>query len=76
MGTGSVLMKGHRHRMLGIMDLGGGHQLAAALPCMQSQGLQRQTAQQKQCRGGERQGQGEPLLPWVKPSHEASTNDG
>ena len=47
MGTGSVLMKGHRHRMLGITDLGGGHQLAAALPRMQSQGLQRQTAQQQ-----------------------------
>ena len=49
MGTGSVLVKGHRHRTLGIKGLGGGQRLTAALPCVQGEGLQRQTAQQEQC---------------------------
>ena len=61
MGTGSVLLKGHRHRLLGITDLGGGQRLTAALPRVQGEGLQRQTAQQQQCRGSERQGQGKAL---------------
>ena len=55
MGTGSVLLKGHRHRALGITGLGGGERLAAALSRMQGEGLQRQTAEQQQCRGGERE---------------------
>ena len=61
MSTGSVLLKGHRHRMLGITGLGGGQRLAAALPSMHGEGLQRQTAQQQQCRGSECQGQGKAL---------------
>ena len=56
MGTNSVLLKGHRHRPLGITGLGGGQRLAAALARVQGEGLQRQTAQQQQCRGGERKG--------------------
>ena len=40
MGTGSVLLKGHRHRTLGIAGLGGGQRLTAALPRMQGEDLQ------------------------------------
>ena len=50
MGTGSVLLKGHRHRPLGITFLGSGQRLAAALAGVQDEGLQQQTAQQQQCR--------------------------
>ena len=35
MGTGSVLLKGHRHRAFGITGLGGGQRLAAALAGVQ-----------------------------------------
>ena len=49
MGTGSMLLKGHRHRLLGITGLGGSQRLAAAPPRMQGQGLQGQAAQQEQC---------------------------
>ena len=49
MGACSMLLKGHRHRALGITDLGDGQRLTAALPCVQGEGLQRQTAQQEQC---------------------------
>ena len=49
MGTGSVLLKGHRNGALGITGLGGGQRLAAALARVQGEGLQRQTAQQEQC---------------------------
>ena len=69
MGTGCELLKGHRHRAFGIASLGGGQRLAAALPGMQGEGLQRQTAKQQQCRGGERQGQGKALLLWIRQSH-------
>ena len=62
MGTNSVLLKGHRHRALGITGLGDGQRLAAALPRVQGEGLQRQTAQQQKYGGGERQGQGKALL--------------
>ena len=61
MSPNRVLLKGHRHRTLGIAGLGGGQRLAAALPRMQGEGLQRQTAQQQQGRGGESQGQGKTL---------------
>ena len=61
MSTNNVLLKGHRHRSLGIAGLGDGQRLTAALPRMQGQGLQRKTAQQQQCRGSERQGQGKAL---------------
>ena len=61
MGTGGVLLKRHRHRTLGITGLGDGQRLMAALPRVQGKGLQRQTAQQQQDRGGERQGQGKAL---------------
>ena len=61
MGTGSVLFESHRHRTLGITDLGGDQRLAAALAGMQADGLQRQTAQQQQGRGGEGQGQSKAL---------------
>ena len=59
--TGSVLLKGHRHRTLGIEGLGGGQRLMAALTRVEGEGLQRQTAQQQQCRGSECQGQGKAL---------------
>ena len=48
MGTGSMLLKGHRHRPLGIKGLGDSQRLTAALPRVQGEGLQRQTAQQQQ----------------------------
>tara|TARA_B100000674_G_C37682562_1_gene842223 strand:- start:599 stop:829 length:231 start_codon:yes stop_codon:yes gene_type:complete len=76
MGTGTVLLKGHRHRPLGITGLGGGQRLTAALPRVQGKGLQRQTAEQQQGRAGERQGKGKPPLLWIKPSHTTSTNAG
>ena len=56
MGTNSVLLEGHCHRTLGIACLVGGQRLMAALSRVQGEGLQRQTAQQQQCRGGERKG--------------------
>ena len=40
MGTGSVLLKGHRHRTLGIAGLSDSQRLMAALPRMQGEGLQ------------------------------------
>jgi hypothetical protein len=76
MGTGSVLLKDHRHRAFSIKGLGGGQRLTAALARMQGKGLQRQTAEQKQCRGGEGQGQGKAPLLWIRPSHPTSTNTG
>ena len=48
MGTGGVLLKSHRHRTLGITGLGGSQRLMAALPRVQGEGLQRQTAEQEQ----------------------------
>ena len=75
MGTGSMLLKGHRHRLLGITGLGG-QRLTAALPRMQGEGLQGQTAQQQQRRSGECQGQGKPPLLWIGQSHPTSTNTG
>ena len=56
-----MLLEGHHHGLIGIAGLGGGQRLHAALPRVQGKGLQRQTAQQQQCRGGERQGQGKAL---------------
>ena len=50
-----------RHRPRGITGLGGIQRLTAALAGMQGEGLQRQTAQQQQGRGGERQGQSKAL---------------
>ena len=61
MGSGSVLLKGHRHRPLGIAGLSGGQRMMAALARVQGKGLQRQTAQEQQGRSGERQGQGSPV---------------
>ena len=76
MGTGSVLLKGHRHRTLGIAGLGGDQRLTTALTRVHGEGLQRQAAEQKQRRGGERQGQGKTLLMWIRQSHPSSTNVG
>ena len=61
MGTGSVLLKGHRHRPLGIKGLGGDQRLTAALTRVQGEGLQRQTAQQQERRSSEGEGQGKAL---------------
>ena len=74
--TGSVLLKGHRDRPIGITGLGDGQRLTAALARMQSEGLQRQTAQKQERRSGERQWQGNPPLLWVGQSHPTSTNTG
>ena len=74
MGTNSMLLKGHRHRTLGIADFCRGKRLMAALTREQGEGLQRQTAEQKQCRGTESKGEGEPPLLWVKQTHPSSTN--
>ena len=77
MGTDSVLLKGHRHRLLGITGLGGGQRLTAALTRVQDEGLQHQTAQHQQRRGGEYQGQGKPqLLGKIRQSHPTSANTG
>ena len=69
MGTNSVLLKGHHHRPLGIAGLSSGQCMTAALPRVQGEGLQRQTAEQQQGRGGERQGESKPPLLWIRQSH-------
>mgnify|MGYP001299302828 CR=1 FL=1 len=74
MGAGSALLKGHRHRALGIAGLRDGQRLGAALACMQSEGLQRQTAQQQQCRSGERQGKGKALAGNRANQHQQNVN--
>jgi len=61
MATGSVLLKGHCRRTLGITGLGGGQRLAAALARVKGEGLQRQTAQQQERRSSEGEGQGKAL---------------
>ena len=71
MGTNSMLLKSHRHRTLGISNLCRGKRLMAALTRVQGE---RQAAEQKQCRGSERKGQGEAPLLWVKQTHPRSTN--
>jgi hypothetical protein len=76
MSPNRVLLKGHRHRTLGIAGLSSAKRLMAALPRMQGEGLQRQTAEQEQCRSGERQGQGKPPLLWIMQSHPRATNTG